>query len=103
MVLYNLTAIVEEEFHDEWMAWMKQTFIPEILNTNLFINHCVLKVLDSPNPGITYCFQFNADGPEHYQKFKDSLEAPLLDKYYNRFENKAVSFSTIMEYITNEF
>ncbi len=99
MILYNLTAIVEEEFHDEWMDWMQQTFIPSVLNTNLFNNHQVLKVLDSPNPGITYCFQFTADGKDRFQTFRSKFETELLDNYYSRFENKAVTFSTLMEYI----
>ena len=99
MVLYNLTAIVEEEFHDEWMEWMQQTFIPTVINTSLFVNHDVLKVLDSPNPGVTYCFQFKAEGHDRYQAFKNKFETGLLNDYFNKFENKAVSFSTVMEYV----
>ena len=98
MVLYNLTAIVEEEFHDEWMTWMKEIFIPSVINTGLFKDHHVLRVLDSPNPGVTYCFQFIAAGHQEYQKFRDRHEPALLNDYYNKFENKAVSFSTLMEY-----
>ena len=36
MIVYNVTVKIEKDIHDDWLAWMKETHIPEVLKTNLF-------------------------------------------------------------------
>ena len=42
MILYNVTIKVDHDIHDEWMEWMKQTHIPQVLETGLFIGLATL-------------------------------------------------------------
>lgn len=99
MVLYNLTIIIEESINEEWYHWIKNVFIPKISSTNLFISHRVLRVLQSPNEGITYCIQFVAESSVQFDEFS-SLHAPaIMNLHTQKFENKYVSFSSLMEYM----
>lgn len=99
MVLYNLTIIVDETVNEEWQSWVKTAFIPKISETNLFISHRLLKVLNSPNEGITYCLQFVADNPGKYETFASDHASAIMGLHTQKFGNKCLSFSSLMEYM----
>lgn len=99
MILYNITVIIEDSINDEWLAWMTGNFISRAMDTGLFASNRLLKVLDSPNEGTTYCVQFIADNMNFYQRFKQDYEPAILNDLTNRFASRFVSFSTLMELI----
>jgi hypothetical protein len=99
MILYNITVILDEAIETKWLAWINQNFVPEALSSNLLVSNRILKVLDSPNEGVTYCLQFIADNIQNYNDFKDTHAASLLDSHTLKFKNQSVFFSTIMEFI----
>nr|WP_199082572.1 DUF4286 family protein [Pedobacter sp. ASV19] len=99
MLLYNVTFIVEEASGSEWLDWMQQVHIPKALATGAFISNKLLRVVDSPNEGITFCCQYTAEHMADYLTFKE-LQEPALDEELNiRFKDRFVSFRTLMEYI----
>ncbi|WP_207533861.1 DUF4286 family protein [Desertivirga arenae] len=99
MVLFNITVIIDDSINDEWISWIKEIFIPEAMSSNLIASNRLLKVLDSPNEGVTYCLQFILDDIGSYQSFQQNQFALLMDKQALHFTNKFVSFSTLMEFI----
>jgi hypothetical protein len=99
MILYNITVIIEEEIEAGWLDFINHTFVPDALASNLLISNRILRVIDSPNEGITYCLQFISDNLENYTQFKDSYASQLFDAHALKFKNQAVFFSTIMEFI----
>ncbi len=99
MVLYNITIIIEENIQESWLSWVKNEHIPAIMSTELFLSNKLLRVLDSPNEGITYCLQFIADDFTKYTNYIKIFGQADALKQQQRFENKFVSFSTVMEYI----
>lgn len=101
MILFNITIIIEEGINDEWLQWINREFIPEITTTNLFTSSRLLRVIDSPNEGITYSLQFTLDGIDQYNTFRANYQDKLMAGHANRFENKFVSFSSLMEFINN--
>lgn len=100
MILYNITVIIDEGVEKDWLQWVRQVFIPKALSTNLLVSNRILKVLDSPNEGVTYCLQFIADNINSYNEFRDSQAPALLESHTQQFQNNAVYFSTIMEFIS---
>lgn len=99
MILYNVTIILEEDIHTEWLNWMQATHITEVMNTGCFASNRILKVLDSPNEGITYCMQYIADTKEKYDEYQQKYAAQLQADIPDSFVNKFVVFRTVMEFI----
>ena len=99
MLLYNVTVIVEESAAAEWLQWMNETHIPEVLATGKFVSNRLLKVLDSPNEGVTYCSQYVAETKEDYQDYQANFAPALQAKLQSKFENRFVAFRTLMEFI----
>lgn len=97
MIIYNETIIVDESIYNEWLNWMETTHIPAVMATGLFNSYRILKVIDSPNEGVTYCIQYNAPKLENYTKFKNTHQLNFQAIHQQKFENKFVMFNTIMQ------
>lgn len=102
MILYNVTIILDESIHMDWLSWMRSEYIPGVMNTGYFASNRLLKVIDSPNEGITYCVQYIADNQDQLNEFKQKHAANLHSKLPEQFLNKFVLFDTTMEYIDKE-
>ncbi|HXI00920.1 MAG TPA: DUF4286 family protein [Sphingobacteriaceae bacterium] len=98
MILYNITVIIDEGIEQEWLNWINSVHIPEVMTKGQFVSHRLLKVLESPNEGITYCIQYIAESKAMYDQYRLEFENVLLNKLQTQFENKLVSFKTIMEF-----
>ena len=99
MILYNVTIILENEVQIEWLNWMQSKQIPALMGTGCFVSNRLLKVLDSPNEGVTYCVQFVSDSIQKLNEFKEKYEGLLEANTPIAFNNKLVTFPTVMEFI----
>jgi len=99
MVLYNVTVIIEDAAAEEWLQWMLEIHIPEVMATGKFVSNRLLKVLDSPNEGITYCIQYVAETVEDYDDYQLNYAPALQADLQRNFENRFVAFRTLMEFV----
>lgn len=101
MYIYNVTTNIEASVHDEWLQWMQQTHIPDVLATGKFLNAKMSKVLiEEDMGGVTYSVQFMTVDKETLHKYYSEDAARLRDAALNRFPNKFVSFRTELEVIS---
>lgn len=100
MILYNATIIIEEGIESEWLQWMQDIHIGQVMDTGCFASNRMLRVLDSPNEGVTYCIQYIADSLEKYNEYQQNYAAGLQADFPAEFTNKFVSFRTVMEFVT---
>jgi len=99
MLLYNVTVIIEDAAAEEWLQWMQEIHIPEVMETGKFVSHRLLKVLDSPNEGVTYCTQYIAESLADYEDYQQNYAPTLQAAVQQKFENRLVSFRTLMEFV----
>lgn len=97
MIIYNETFIVEESIVESWLNWIKTNHVPAIMGTGFFDSYKVMTVLDSPNEGITYCFQYLTDSIERYSPFYYKHREKFHNAHNAQFENQFVLFTTLME------
>lgn len=99
MLLYNVTTIIDDTAADSWLKWMEDVHIPNVMASGKFVSYRLLRVLDSPNEGVTYCAQYVVEHMADYQDYQEKFAPALQAEVNERFENKFVSFRTLMEYI----
>jgi hypothetical protein len=99
MIVYNDTIIIEEPLQEEWLTWIKQVHIPAIMATGHFSSYKILTVIDSPNEGVTYCIQYNADSLDQFQQFYLNHLHKFQEAHRERFDEKFVMFNTLMEVV----
>lgn len=99
MFIYNVTVNITADAHEEWLAWMKETHIPEVMKTGCFVDNRILKVLFVEDEGHTYSIQYHFTEMkmiEHYQKdFAPKLQADSKAK----FGNKYTAFRTLLQIV----
>ncbi|MDT0643177.1 DUF4286 family protein [Zunongwangia sp. F363] len=102
MYIYNVTANVQEEIHEEWLEWMKNEHIPGMLATKKFSKALMTRVMvQEPMGGITYSVQYTAESKEMLQKYYRE-DAEALRKKAAVFGEKVVSFRTELEVVSEQ-
>lgn len=99
MYIYNITTNIDESVNDEWLEWMKETFIPAMIATGNFTKAVMTQILvDEEMGGITYAVQYTAKNQEDIQAFikEKAIEFGALN---SKFHGKMVSFNTEMKII----
>ena len=101
MIIYNVTTNIHESVHDQWLSWMKETHIPDVLATGKFTSAKLVRVLvEEEMGGKTYAVQFFTDSKETLQKYYEE-DAPKLREEVNKlFGDLALSFRTELEMIS---
>jgi hypothetical protein len=97
MIIFNDTVILEEVNHQRWLKWMREFYIPEVMATGPFKSYEILKVIDSPNEGVTYCVQYRAETPADFNQFYTKHLHRLQEIHNKEFENLFVIFNTLMQ------
>ena len=60
-IVYNITVKVDLNIHEEWLEWMKEVHIPDVMNTGHFLDWSIKKILgDYDEEGVTYAVQYTA-------------------------------------------
>lgn len=99
MFLYNVTLILEDTAAEEWLQWMQEVHIPEVMATGMFVSNRLLKVVDSPNEGVTYCVQYVAETLAQYNQYQEEFAPALQAELNERFKNRFVAYRSLMEFI----
>jgi hypothetical protein len=99
MIIYNVTVNIDEAVHDEWLTWMKDVHIPDVLKTGLFLNNKICRVLVEEESGITYSVQYTSKNRADYETYKNLHAARLQKVHADRFGGKFVAFRTLLEIV----
>lgn len=100
MIIYNVTIKVNNDVADEWVQWMKTEHIAELLNTGLFVDCRLCRLLEQDElEGITYSAQYFCENLDNYNKYIDTYAQDMRDKGFKKFGGKFVAFRSVMEVI----
>lgn len=98
MILFSITYNVEQEIHQEFLTWMKTFFIVKMKETGLIEDYKILRLLtEIEGQGITYSFQFYLKSMQSYLKYENYHAYDIQGEILKRFNDKCVSFSTILD------
>ncbi len=100
MIIYNVTVNINEEVHEEWVAWMRDVHIPDVMATGFFVEHRFAKVLLTQNEGgVTYSIQYLCKSMADLQIYQGSHAPRLQADVQAKFEGKFVAFRTVLEIV----
>jgi len=92
---------IEESIQKNWLSWMKEVHIPEMMATGKFSKALMTKVLvEEEMGGITYSIQYTTDSKEMLQKYYDEDAERLRKKVMELFAGKFVAFRTELAIIS---
>jgi hypothetical protein len=104
MYVYNITTNIEGSSEDEWLLWMQEIHIPEMLGTGKFLSAKMCKVLvEEEMGGVTYSVQYMVETKEALGAFYKEDSVNLKNKMNSKFAGKYVFFETEMQLIDKQF
>ncbi len=97
-IIYNVTIKIESSIHEEWLAWMKEVHIPDVMKTGYFSSWKLTRIIEDPDEhGVGYAIQYQTSKIEDliaYQK----MDAHRLQKAHaERYGQQYVAFRTVLE------
>ena len=101
MILYNVTVNIDEEVLSDWISWMQDTHIPEVMRTGFFYRHRMLRLLnDQPDStGVTCAIQYELEDIGKLDEYLANHAPALQQKHLDRYGNKCLAFRTVLEEI----
>jgi hypothetical protein len=102
MIIYNVTVSVDYSAHDEWLNWMKQIHIPEVMETGKFIDCKMSKILADEEGGKSYSIQYLCKNMEVLESYQENEAPALQQKHSKLFGGKTHAFRTILEVVHHE-
>jgi hypothetical protein len=101
MIIYNVTTNIHESVHDQWMTWMQEKHINDVLATGKFSSARMVKVLiEEEMGGITYSIQYTTENKETLQRYYDEDAPRLREEALALFGDKMLAFRTELELIS---
>jgi hypothetical protein len=100
MVLYNVTVTIDLQVHEDWVAWMRQTHIPDVMSTGMFLSYRLNKMLGHEHEDAEiYTVQYLASDMAQLIRYQQEFAPELQKAQRERYENKYAVFRTVMEVV----
>ncbi len=99
MILYNVTVNIDDTIEKDWLNWMINKHIPDVLETGLFKGHKMYKLMtrQSDETGITYSIQYFLRNMDDYNLYQTEFAPTLQQEYNERYSGKFVAFRSLLE------
>lgn len=101
MFIYNVTIKLDNSIHDEWVKWMNETHIPDVMNTGCFEKFVFVRLLETDETeGPTYAVQYYAISKAQYNRYIDLHATKLRKDSMDKWGSKFIAFRTLMEVVS---
>ncbi len=99
MVIYNVTVNVEENIAQEWLEWMKNVHIPQMMITGKFQGHRILRIVSRSEgeAGQTFAIQYFCENLKKLQEYEAHFSQKLRQEHTDKYGDKVMAFRTILE------
>lgn len=102
MIIYSVTISLDSTIEADWVKWMKEVHIPDVMATGCFVESHIQRLLDPPSevPGAaTFNVQYGCASMADYEKYRDQHAAELQVDHTERYKDRFVAFRTILQRI----
>lgn len=100
MFIYNVTVGVDKSIEQEWLFWMKEIHIPDVMRTKMFLGHKIYKVLTTEDEDhVSYAIQYSAQSLNELEVYLEKYAPALREEVNKKFGDKQASFRTLLEEI----
>lgn len=99
--MYNVTVKVNYEVHEEWLQWMKEKHIPDVMNTGCFSSYKITRIVEEPDEhGVGFAIQYESPGLSMLQKYMTIFAKNLQEEHSQKYLGQYVAFRTVLEVLT---
>ncbi len=100
MIVYNVTTKVTSAIASDWLQWINEQHIPDIINTGCFTHATILQLLETDDSeGPTYTVQYFAESKSNYNIYMEKFAATMRQKAFDKWGDKFIAFRSLMEVV----
>jgi len=99
MIIYNVTVSIEESIKVDWLKWMQDVHIPEIMETGIFSKSQINRVIVQGDSDNTFAIAYTCETMKDFHQYQVKFAPDLQQKNADRYGTKAFAFRTLMEVI----
>lgn len=99
MLIYNTTYHLEDEILNNFLIWIKESYIPEVKENGKLKNPRLTKILSHRDTGSCYSLQWEVEDSAVLHSWHSIQGARLNEEMKQIFGEQAVGFPTLMEVI----
>lgn len=100
MYIYNVTIKLNHSIHQQWLQWMQQKHLADVMATGCFTKYQLVKLLDvDEEEGVTYAIQYYCNTKADYNIYVEKHAPTLRQDALNLFGNNFIGFRSLMEII----
>jgi len=100
MFIFNTTYLVSDKVHDTWLKWVKEEHIPFMMNSTLFTQPQVARVITSAKEdGTSFSVQFHVRDMQTLKIWNKEFSLLFQNKCSGKFGSEVVFFTTVLELV----
>jgi Domain of unknown function (DUF4286) len=100
MFIYNVTIKVHSSIEEEWLQWLKQEHVPDVLATKCFTEATIVRLLEvDDSEGPTYATQYRAESKALYNQYVEKFAGSMRQKSFDKWGDKFIAFRSLMQVI----
>lgn len=96
-LIYNVTVSVDKTHTEEWLFWMQEVHVPQVMETGLFLEAKLTEVLADSDDSVSYAIQYLCACRADYECYVEKHAPRLQEEHNAKFGNKALAFRTLLD------
>jgi len=98
MLLYNVTITIDLNIHEDWVRWMREAHIPDVMSTGMFMSYRMSRLMGHEHvDSEIYTVQYLVKDMAHLMRYQEEFAPELQRQHRERYEGKFEAFRTVME------
>ncbi len=100
MIIYNVSTQVDITIADNWLQWMRDEHIPDVVGTGCFTHAVILQLLEvDTTEGPTYAVQYHAESKALYNRYIREFAEQQRRKSIEKWGNKVIAFRSVLQVV----
>jgi len=97
MITYSVEIAIDPGIEAEWLAWMQQLHIPDVLRSGCFSECRVHKVLETERTEPTYVLQYRCGSLADYHRYRDNFAPARQKEHSERYAGRFRASRQLLE------
>lgn len=99
MLIYNTTFQVDDDVRENFLIWIKESYIPEVLKHGALKMPRICRILSHRDEGSVYSLQWEVENSGLLHSWHLEQGVRLNEELTKLFKDKVIGFPTLMEVI----
>ena len=100
MIIYNITTKVHNSIAAEWLQWLKNIHVKDVMESECFTEYKIVQLLEiDETDGPTFAVQFFAESKGLYNHYVEKFAGEMRKRSFDKWGDKFISIRSVMQIV----